>query len=82
MYNAKIIVRQKKGLLDPQGTAISGALSSLGFSQVTEVKVGKFIEIRMRAKNKAEAGKKAEEMCKKLLANPVIETYSYEIEEE
>jgi phosphoribosylformylglycinamidine synthase len=81
MFNAKITIRQKKGLLDPQGVAIGGALRSLGFSQVQEVKVGKFIEVQMKAKNKAEAGKKAEEMCKKLLANPVIEVYSCEIEE-
>ena len=82
MFNAKITVRQKKGLLDPQGTAIGGALKSLGYSQVSEVKVGKFIEIKLKAKGKAEAGKMTEEMCKKLLANPVIEVYSYEIEEE
>ncbi len=81
MYNAKITVRQKKGLLDPQGVAIGGALKSLGYSQVSEVKVGKFIEIKMNAKSKAEAAKKTEEMCKKLLANPVIEVYSYEIED-
>jgi phosphoribosylformylglycinamidine synthase subunit PurS len=81
MFNAKVTVRLKKGLLDPQGTAIGGALKSLGYSQVKEVKVGKFIEIALDAKNKAEATKKTEEMCKKLLANPVIEVYSYEIEE-
>jgi phosphoribosylformylglycinamidine synthase len=81
MFNAKVTVRLKKGLLDPQGTAIGGALKSLGYSQVKEVKVGKFIEIMLDAKNKAEAAKKTEEMCKKLLANPVIEVYSYEIEE-
>jgi phosphoribosylformylglycinamidine synthase subunit PurS len=81
MFNAKVTVRLKKGLLDPQGTAIGGALKSLGYSQLKDVKVGKFIEIQLDAKNKAEAAKKTEEMCKKLLANPVIEVYSYEIEE-
>jgi phosphoribosylformylglycinamidine synthase len=80
MYNAKVTVRQKKGLLDPQGVAIGGALRSLGYSQVSEVKVGKFIEIALKAKDKKEAEKKVEEMCKKLLANPVIEVYSYEID--
>ena len=80
MFNAKVTVRLKKGLLDPQGTAINGALKSLGFSGVKEVKVGKFIEIFIDAKNEAEAGKKADEMGKKLLANPVIEVYSVEIE--
>lgn len=80
MFNAKVTVRLKKGLLDPQGAAIGEALKSLGYSQVKEVKVGKFIEIRLDAKSKAEAGKKVEEMGKKLLANPVIEVYSYELE--
>ena len=80
-FNAKVTVRLKKGLLDPQGTAIGGALRSLGYSQVKEVKVGKFIEVIIEAKSKAEAGKKVEEMCRKLLANPVIEVYSYDIEE-
>ncbi|MFH1710484.1 MAG: phosphoribosylformylglycinamidine synthase subunit PurS [bacterium] len=81
MFNAKITVRMKKGLLDPQGTAIGGALKSLGYSQVKEVRVGKFIEVTMDVKSKAEAEKKAEEMCRKLLANPVIEVFSCEIEE-
>ena len=80
MFNAKVTVRLKKGLLDPQGTAINGALKSLGFSGVKEVKVGKFIEIFIDSKNEAEARKKADEMGKKLLANPVIEVYSVEIE--
>jgi phosphoribosylformylglycinamidine synthase subunit PurS len=80
MFHAKVTVRLKKGLLDPQGTAINGALKSLGFSGVKEVKVGKFIEIFIDSKNEAEARKKADEMGKKLLANPVIEVYSVEIE--
>ena len=78
---AKIYIRMKKGLLDPQGKTIGGALNSLGFSEVQEVKVGKLIEIKLKAKNKEEAGKKIEQMSKKLLANPVIEIFNYEIEE-
>ena len=81
MFKAKITVRMKKGLLDPQGTAIGGALKSLGYSQVKEVRVGKFIEVALNAKNKAEAGKKVEEMCKKLLANPTKDDYTISIEE-
>jgi len=81
MFNAKVYVRMKKGLLDPQGTAIAGALKSLGFSDVQEVKVGKLIEIGLKAADKKDAGKKIEEMSRKLLANPVIEVFSCEIEE-
>jgi len=81
IFNAEIDVRLKKGLLDPQGKTIAGALSSLGYSGVSEVKVGKLIEIKLTAKSKADAGKQVEEMGKKLLANPVIEIFTYKLEE-
>lgn len=81
MFGAKVYVRMKKGLLDPQGKTIGGALNSLGFSEVQEVKVGKLIEVKLKAKSKEEAGKRIEEMSKKLLANPVIEIFNYDIEE-
>ena len=81
MYSAKVLVTLKKGLLDPQGTTICSALKSLGFPEVQEVKVGKVIELKLKAKDKDEAGKKIEEMSKKLLANPVIEIFKYEIGE-
>lgn len=82
MYNAKVLISLKKGLLDPQGTIIGSSLRSLGFSDVLEVKVGKLVEIKMKSKSKADAAKKVEEMSKRLLANPVIETFKYEIGEE
>jgi phosphoribosylformylglycinamidine synthase subunit PurS len=81
MFIAKVYVRLKQGLLDPQGKAIEGALKSLGFTGIDDVKVGKLIDIKLSAKNKAEAEKKVGEACKKLLANPTMEIASYEIEE-
>jgi len=81
MFNVHVYVRMKKGLLDPQGKAIEGALKSLGYDQIQDVSVGKLIEMKIKAKTKAEAGKKIEEMSKKLLANPVIEIFNYEIED-
>lgn len=81
MFKVSVYVRMKKGLLDPQGTAIIGALRSLGFSEVSEVRVGKLIEITMKAKNRDEAAKRVEEMSKKLLANPVIEIYNFDIQD-
>ena len=81
MFFAKVYIRLKKGLLDPQGKAIEASLHSLGYKSLSETTVGKLIEFKISAKNKEEAGTKIEEMCKKLLANPVIEVHSYDLEE-
>ncbi len=76
---AKIHVTLKKGILDPQGLAIEHALATLGFGAASHVRVGKYLEVDLNesAKDKAEAQVKA--MCEKLLANTVIEEYSYEV---
>ena len=71
----KIIVTLKKSVLDPQGTVIQQALNGMGFKNVNEVRQGKFFEINIDEKNQRKAEEKAEEMCKKLLANLVIEDY-------
>ncbi len=77
---AKVIITLKNGVLDPQGKAIEGALSGLGFSGVNNVRQGKFIELDVEAASKEAARKNVEEMCAKLLANSVIENYQVEIE--
>ena len=71
----KIIVTLKKSVLDPQGKAIQQALNGMGFNNVNDVRQGKFFEINIDEKDKKRAEEKAEEMCKKLLANLVIEDY-------
>ncbi len=71
----KIIVTLKKSVLDPQGTVIQQALNGMGFKNVNEVRQGKFFEINIDEKNQKKAEEKADEMCKKLLANLVIEDY-------
>ncbi len=76
---AKVIITLKNGVLDPQGKAIEGALSGLGFSGVDNVRQGKFIELDIDAANENEARKSVEAMCDKLLANKVIENYRVEI---
>ena len=76
---AKVIITLKNGVLDPQGKAIEGALSGLGFAGVDNVRQGKFIELDVDAKSEAEAKKAVEAMCEKLLANTVIENYRVEI---
>ena len=71
----KIIVTLKKSVLDPQGTVIQQALNGMGFNDVNEVRQGKFFEINIDEKDQKKAEEKVEEMCKKLLANLVIEDY-------
>ena len=76
---ARVFVTLKKGVLDPQGKAIGHALNGLGFSSVGEVRQGKLIELELKETDRAKAEVQIAEMCKKLLANTVIETYSVEI---
>ena len=71
----KIIVTLKKSVLDPQGTVVQQALNGMGFKNVNEVRQGKFFEINIDEKDQNKAEEKADEMCKKLLANLVIEDY-------
>jgi len=79
---ARIIVTLKRGVLDPQGKAVKGALTNLGFDQVKDVRVGKVIDVDLDGvEDEAQARTLVEDMCKKLLANPVIEDFSYTLEE-
>jgi phosphoribosylformylglycinamidine synthase len=78
---AKILVTLKSGVLDPQGKAIQHALGALGFDGVREVRQGKAIEIELDETDRARARETIDAMCAKLLANPVIETYSVELSE-
>ena len=71
----KVIVTLKNGVLDPQGKAIQQTLSGMNFSNVNEVRQGKFFEINVNENNEEKAKEQVEEMCKKLLANLVIEDY-------
>lgn len=73
-----MLVRLKPGILDVQGTAVKRALAGLGFHDVTELRVGKVIEVEMDAASEAEARGRADEMCRKLLANPILEDYTIE----
>jgi phosphoribosylformylglycinamidine synthase len=77
---AKVHVTLKPGVLDPQGKAIGNALHGLGFAAVGEVRQGKFIEIELDEKDPGKARASVENMCRKLLANTVIENYRIDIE--
>jgi phosphoribosylformylglycinamidine synthase len=80
-YLARVYVTLKPTVNDPQGLTIQGALKSLGFSGVESVRAGKYMEIRVDAASKEEAESAATEMCRKLLANPVIEEFRAEVGE-
>lgn len=79
MFLAKVYVTYKKGVLDPQGSTVKRALGSMGFDTVDDVRVGKYMEIRINEASQAKAEQKLEEMCNRVLTNPVIEDYSYDI---
>ena len=79
MYLAKIKITLKKSILDPQGKTIEHSLHSLGYKNVKDTRIGKFIELNLDVSGEREAKKITDEVCKKLLANPVMEDYQFEI---
>ena len=81
MYLAKIYITLKPTVNDPQGLTIKGALHNLGFAEVTSVRAGKYMEVKLEGNDSSVARQQVDEMCKKLLANPVIEIYAFELEE-
>jgi phosphoribosylformylglycinamidine synthase len=78
---ARIVVRLRSGILDPQGTTIQRALEGLGFPEVRDLRVGKVLEMTLDETDTARARERLDEMCRKLLANPVIEDYTCEVVE-
>ena len=76
-FRAGIHVTLKPSVLDPQGVAVLHALGSLGFDEVTDVRVGRYIELRLTAADEAAARQRVSAMCETLLANTVIERYEF-----
>lgn len=79
MYKAKIYIAPKKSVLDPQGKVVHHALESLGFQGVDEVRVGKFVELKVDSPDKTTAAARVKEMCEGLLVNAVVEEYTFEL---
>lgn len=81
MPQVKVIVTLKPTLLDAQGRVVQNALHSLGYDNVEQVRIGKYMEIEMAGQSEGDTALEAEvkEMCDRLLANPVIENYRYEV---
>jgi len=78
----KIFISLRNGVLDPQGKAIERSLHTLGYDEVGDVRVGKYLELDIAAPSRDAAELRIREMCEKLLANPVIEDYRFEISPE
>jgi phosphoribosylformylglycinamidine synthase len=82
MFRAEINVMPLKALLDPQGKAISASMKNLELPEITQVRVGKHISLLVEADNQDLAREKVETACKKLLANPIMEYYEFELFDE
>ena len=80
MFIAKVYIRLKPTVNDPQGLTIRGGLRQLGFGSVASVRAGKLMEICIEEPDEKQARAQVAEMCDKLLANPIIEEYSFELE--
>ena len=78
-FLARVYVSLKPTVNDPEGITIGGALGSLGFDSVTGVRSGRYFQVTLSASDAKAAGAQVDQMCSRLLANPVIETYSFEI---
>ena len=81
IWRAEVRVMLKPSVNDPQGLSIRGALRSLGFDDVSSVRAGKLIHVELEAASREAASEAVDGMCAQLLANPVIETYSFELAE-
>ncbi len=81
-YLATVVVTLKQVVNDPQGLTVRSGLRQLGFEEVDEVRVGKHIEVRLSAENEKAARARVSEMCRKLLANHVIEDVRFQVEQQ
>ena len=79
---AKVYVTPKKAILDPQGKAITASLHALDYSEVSDVRMGKYLEVHLQGLSFSQAEQRVEEMCQRLLANQVIEDFRFELGEE
>ena len=81
-FIAEIDVMPLKALLDPQGKAVAHGLTNMGLGEIENVRIGKHIVLEVDAANKEMAREKVDDACKKLLSNPIMESYQFELEEQ
>ncbi len=82
MFKAKVIIKRRPSILDPQGKAVEKGALHLGLTNVKETRIGKFIEFLVDTNDKSSAEKEVNEYCLKLLANPIMEDYEFTLEPE
>ncbi|NJK40437.1 MAG: phosphoribosylformylglycinamidine synthase subunit PurS [Acaryochloridaceae cyanobacterium SU_2_1] len=80
-YQAKIYVTLRPSVLDPAGTAVQKGLQQLGYTTVDRIRIGKYIELSLKAEDESMASQQVHRICDQLLANPVIETYRFDLEQ-
>ena len=80
-YHARIYITLRSSVLDPAGTAVQSGIKQMGYSDVEGVRIGKYVEMNLKAQNETEAKTQLDSICDRLLANPVIENYRFEIEQ-
>lgn len=80
-FKAEINIMPLKALLDPQGKAVTASMKNIGLSEIQNVRIGKHISLEIDSPDKETARKKAEDACKKLLANPIVEYFEFTVEE-
>jgi phosphoribosylformylglycinamidine synthase subunit PurS len=81
-YHAKIYVTLRPSVLDPAGVAVQSGLKHMGYDNVDQVRIGKYVEVTLTAESEAAAQEQLDRMCDQLLANPVIENYRFELMEQ
>ncbi len=81
IFSSKIKITLRKNILDPQGKTIEHSLKSMGYNSILDTRIGKFVELQVEADSLDKAKQITDDACKKLLANPVMEDYEFEIVE-
>ena len=81
MFKAKVIIKRRPSILDPQGRAVEKGAELLGLTNIKDTRIGKYIEFSVDTQNKNDAEKEVNDYCKKLLANPIMEDYEFSLEE-
>ena len=80
-YHARIYITLRSSVLDPAGTAVQSGIAQMGYPNVEGVRIGKYVEMNLEAEDEAEAKNQLDRICDRILANPVIENYRFEIEQ-
>lgn len=81
MFKAKVIIKRRPSILDPQGKAVEKGAELLGLTNIKDTRIGKYIEFDVDAEHRTDAEKEVNDYCKKLLANPIMEDYEFTLEE-